>query len=696
MREETMRQDVYVENDSGGLSILASSVVDRVIADGRARDASFSAAHEAVLVRLEGDDSFIARVVADEPLTAEEQEQWICRIRTQLKVPCGRLLICGGFDPRSLGEFRETGPSSGVREVRVPPGEYRVDVYTQLPTMTGRILRERWDEKIGAWFRREHRSRLFPSWLAGEVARAPEDDPGHEKEWGKLKASVMAKKLRIETSVLDWVGYVIHLQAPGTKAELSPTDRGWFGTDVGFRRPARFPLGLPAIGAEDPEVRHELAAILPRRPKPTLLPSQPGRAAPVLSQLPEPVPIDGGPVIMPAEHIDRLARIAWFCDRDVDAAVTVTLPPGAKWAPRTKAATPAIVSADGTHVQVGFPEVQGPNSTLAWTADLGRSLGKLPDGAVLDVGFADTGSPEVTSGNHRWRGTVRGGRWSVTQAWPAVQRVTVEEALALVDELRCGKGLRARDAAEAEALRQGAARDEYLSGVEVARRGLVLTVARSMAVYLPYIARVVFRRRLGSAWDLSSDEARANELQELMNDAVGALTKALAPVVEPFIVAKATGKFQRGDLRRWKGVDSRRLADFDERFRAVGLQPLGDLVFEFAPDITVRAYGAQDATAYGSLMWPRGGDPQVDVFTRFSDGSSVTTTTTPGVQDVEAAKIFRGSFPGEDVDALWRRHQAAIGRRRATGDRALPAEPTVEAFAQAVGDFFERQRMAMR
>ncbi len=688
-----MRQDVYIENDSGGMSILSASVVDRAIADPG--DPSLVTAHEAVLVSLEGDDSFIARVVADEPLTAEENEQWICRIQTRLTVPCGRLLVCGGFDPRSLAAFKEDGPSDTVREVRVLPGEYRVDVYTHLATMTGRVLRERWDEKLGTWFRRQHKRRPFPSWLAGELARSPEDDPGHEKEWGKLKASVAAKKLGIDTSTLDWVGYVIHLQAPDAMAQLSPTERGWFATDVGFRRPARCPLGLPAVGAEDPEVRHELQAILPRKPTPTPVSPPPGRAAPVLSQLPEPVWIEGGAVTMPAERIDHLARIAWFCDRDVDAAVIVTLPPGANWAPKLKADTPAIVSAAEASVQIGFPEAQGPNSTLPWTADLGRSLAKLPDGTVLDVGFADTGSPEVTSGNHRWRGAVRGGRWSITHAWPAVKRAVVEEALGLVDELKRGKGIRARDAAEADALLQVATGDEYLSSVGIGRRGLVLTVARQ-PFYLPYIARVAFRRRLGGAWDLSSDEARAQELQGLMDNAFGALTKVLTPLVEPLVIAKATGKFKPGDLRRWKGVDRRHLSDFDERFRAVGLAPLGDIVFEFATEIAVRAYGARGATAYGALLWPTEDRPQVDIFTRFSDGSSVTTTTTPGVGDVEKANMLRGSFPGESVDALWQHHQAAIGRRHATGCRALPAEPTVEAFAQAVEDFFARQRAGMR
>jgi len=159
-------------------------------------DVSFAAAHEAVLVALEGDDSFIAGVVANEPLTEEEEKQWICRIRTRLKVPCGRLLVCGGFDPRSLEDFKEQGPREDMREVRVPPGEYRVDI-----------------------------------------------------------------------SSLDWVGYVVHLHAPD-EAELSTPTDGWFDTDCAFRRPVRFPMGLPVAGAEDPEYRSELEAILPRQPKP--------------------------------------------------------------------------------------------------------------------------------------------------------------------------------------------------------------------------------------------------------------------------------------------------------------------------------------------------------------------------------------------------------------------------------------------
>jgi hypothetical protein len=58
-----MRKDVYVSNDSGGMSILSRSVLERVIDDGRENDGAFVRAQEAILGSLVGDDSFIARVV---------------------------------------------------------------------------------------------------------------------------------------------------------------------------------------------------------------------------------------------------------------------------------------------------------------------------------------------------------------------------------------------------------------------------------------------------------------------------------------------------------------------------------------------------------------------------------------------------------------------------------------------------------
>jgi hypothetical protein len=303
---------------------------------------------------------------------------------------------------------------------------------------------------------------------------------------------------------------------------------------------------------------------------------------------------------------------------------------------------------------------------------------------------------EVTSGNHRWRGTIGGGHWKVTHAWPAVAREAVEEALVLVGELESGEGIRARDTAEAEALVEAASSDEYLSDVKIARGDLVLAIATNKATYLPYLARLVFRRRLRGAWDVSSEEAESAELRGMMDDAFAAITKALTPVVTPLVIAGATGGYRRANLGRRKDVDQALLADFDARFRAIGLRPLGDVVFAFADQITVRAYGADGAHVYGSLMWPDAMDPQVDLVTRFSDGSSLTTTTSPWVVESDTAPTLKTSHPGMAVEDLWERHRAGTGRRLATGCSAVPAEASIEAFAQAVNDWLERERAALR
>lgn len=260
-----MRKDVFVANDSGGFSILSSSVVDRAIEDGRQNDVDFVEAGEVILVTLAGDDSFIARVVVGEALSPAEDAEWIARVRRRLKVPCGRLLLCGGYDPDSLASVRDSDWAEGgyVRVIDVAPGEYLVDVYTHLPTMTARFLWEQWDEKIGEWFRREHPGASYPSWLAGELKLSPEEDPGHEKEWKNLDKSVASGKVKIATEPLDWVGYVVHLQAVDPKAELTPTGAdGWFEMDAGLRKPERLPAGLPAVEAEDDEYRSLLEDIL--------------------------------------------------------------------------------------------------------------------------------------------------------------------------------------------------------------------------------------------------------------------------------------------------------------------------------------------------------------------------------------------------------------------------------------------------
>src|SRR5215217_4039710 len=97
-----MRRDVFIENDSGGFSVLAADAVDAIIEDQRSDDFRFVTEHKAMLLELYGDDSMPVRIVADEPLSADEEAQWLARASWRIDTADGRMLVMGGFDPDVL------------------------------------------------------------------------------------------------------------------------------------------------------------------------------------------------------------------------------------------------------------------------------------------------------------------------------------------------------------------------------------------------------------------------------------------------------------------------------------------------------------------------------------------------------------------------------------------------------------------
>lgn len=256
-----MRRDLFLANDSGAYSLLSASVIPRVVEDYRANDLAFVRAHEVLVQMLVGDDEFVVRVVQGEPLSPAEEDEWISRVRWPLKIPCGRLLVAGGFDPDTIAEVEDEEEAF----VRVPPGNYVAEVLTYLNTMNGRVLRERaWGEDglLGRWFRRECPGRPFPAWVAAELVHYPDEDPGHEKDWSDLADSVRSGKLAVDLSATSFVGVVVNLLPADAPVELSePGPDGFFPEDAGLRRPSRFPGGI-ATEIDDQQTRQSLKPIL--------------------------------------------------------------------------------------------------------------------------------------------------------------------------------------------------------------------------------------------------------------------------------------------------------------------------------------------------------------------------------------------------------------------------------------------------
>src|SRR6476661_8976129 len=108
-----MRRDVYIENDSGGFSVLAADAVEAIIEDRRSDDFQFVAGHKAMLLELYGDDSLPVRIVVDEPLTADEEAEWLARASWRIDTSDGHMLVMGGFDPDVLSWWNEDRDERG-------------------------------------------------------------------------------------------------------------------------------------------------------------------------------------------------------------------------------------------------------------------------------------------------------------------------------------------------------------------------------------------------------------------------------------------------------------------------------------------------------------------------------------------------------------------------------------------------------
>jgi hypothetical protein len=504
MKHAPARQDVFLDNDAGGFSILSAGIVEAVVEDGHQHDERFVAAHQVVLVRLVGDESFVARVVVGEALDESESQEWIARIRTPLVVSGGKLILCAGFDTDCLAGWMDGDGPENVQEVAVPDGQYLADIYTYLHTMNGRVLlQDRWKDTLGAWFRRDHESRPFPAWIAAELTRSPESDPGHEKAWQQLSGSVKAGKLVVEPAPPSWVGFLIHLQPPDPSVSLSPIDldqAGWFAPETGLRRPARCPLGVPsALAPEFSDLRNTLSGIFPALPPP------PVEALDILARVHDRrlAPVRGGPVEWPADKLGDVYRLAFLASESSDPEIQIDFPEGAPrpdWHP----AIEGVAILPRPHgLRLGFEAASQRWAHPRAIRLITEQLPPLPDGTIIELLTAPRPDPAQhrDMGVHRYRGPVLGGVWHISEAYPPVHRAELREALDFSALAGDGVSLPLRNAAEGEHARALAAEEDYLYH----QNPLVITadrigLATPDPMLLAFVAGYVFRTRWAALW----------------------------------------------------------------------------------------------------------------------------------------------------------------------------------------------------
>lgn len=476
-----MRHDIRVPNESDGFVFTSAALHGRGISPG---DAAWTAAAEAgdlLPLVVESEDAAIVRVVTNEPLTVDEQREWVGVLRGGLRVPDGRLALCGGIayliEPADWA--REFG-----RVVDVPAGSYRATLYCYASAPNGRWCVEKsgTDEPLGAWFRRTRPGQEMPRWLHNLCVNDPDLDPSHRAKWkrAKLRGGVPA------------VDFLLHLEPAPTAPANAVTAEGFLEAGE-CRQPIPCPLGIPAVGIidEDEQVEAEPAS--------TPVPSVSAQEAAGQLQ-----PVNGGPVSVPVAKLARVARIAWLCQPYTHPAVRVTFPGKA---PRLEDIEDATLKTKGKELLVTFEDTGQPSGALEPLIALGNRLAAVADGAIIELESWRLRA-KGPLGAHRYRGTVRDGAWQIEAAAPRVNATTLTEAIALGEALENGRKLAARDEAEAERIetRVRSALADYFGSNTLQRTGAELALKRRDPALFGHVVARVFWMRYTDVWPLQDED----------------------------------------------------------------------------------------------------------------------------------------------------------------------------------------------
>ena len=508
-----MRRDVYIENDSGGFSVLAADAVDDIIEDQRADDFRFVTAHKVMLLELYGDDSLPVRIVVDEPLRPEEDEQWLARATWRIDTTDGQLLVMGGFDPDVLTWWKEESnghaDGRGVGAFTAEPGSWQVDIYAHVGSMNGRHILDEADERPGAAFRRSHPDRPFPLWLA-HMLEFSEDDPGFENHWRDVRASIESDQLAVETDGAHAIGFLVHVTR-STNPVGDPPEGGWFELDRNRRVPAIFPIGLVSE-VPDPNLQSFNDRLLNRR--------TPEPERPIADQVVEIIEvwpgdplrtIEGGPVALP---LAELFLLHWMAALTADSTPRFELWVEAKgpWTPPAATADIAVVVKRNGIVAIGPVQNSGGWHTW-WTArDVARTLTDVPAGSAIDLATAPRTSDEPGAnpavGLALYSGTMSGGTWQIADASPQVRRDILEQALAFTRELAANGRLQV---GPGERAAFDAAAEMYLLDETVEWDGNVVQLTDPDERMLLMLAGPVFRTRFGDQWPVDVEEPDEDE-----------------------------------------------------------------------------------------------------------------------------------------------------------------------------------------
>ena len=403
-----MRKDLYIYNEATGFVITSKSLNGRLKKPIMHGSDDWRAEIERgtfLPVTLAQDDSINVRVVVDEPLSAQEEEEAWDRFDAMLAVPDGKLAVIGG------AEYLEEQTADYIKDygqlLKIPAGNYAATLLTYYHSPNALIYPE---IDMAEFFKRTRPRKKMPLWITGD------DD---------------------ET---DFISFVLHLTSVET-IDANPIvlgEEGWVPEVVNMRQPDLCPLGL---------VSKKLFG-KPKVYKQTAL-NYRFKVLESVADLPL-TAIDGGPVSIPVADMVR-AHWLGFLTGETHPALRVTN--AGDWNPEW----PGFVNGiQETQTEDGWTiEVEGMNarwSPFRHMVTIGRLLSTLPDGSIVEANWGKDEPRERGNGMLRFRGPVVGGQWSIEESYPKFDDGTLAKMLEFAAVAEAAQGFVMPDEAARDAM----------------------------------------------------------------------------------------------------------------------------------------------------------------------------------------------------------------------------------------------------
>lgn len=405
--------------------------------------------------------------------------------------------------------------------------------------------------------------------------------------------------------------------------------------------------------------------------------------------------LPGGPVELPLAELPRLYRLLWWADDSTRPGLQVegAALEGVDW----KAADDAEPVWEGDRMRVAWPETGARWGDLDRLERLGILLQDLPAGARVEL----VGWGGHAFSRQRFAGrTVAPGVWAIEAATFGVPADVLRRALAMSEAAERGDFVEAASEELAAAAVERAARDWGDGIVAEGNRLYARDEDGTDRMMLGLAAASLFLLSFGEHWPLeeilaSSSEEDDGDMAEMasqlaqMGQQLGqALALAQgAPRAGRLVLKGQHGEWNQGNLAGLPFVSPEDVAWVDREMEALGFRILGDLTGSPIPGTILRGYGHPQGFCYGTAMGSSGGEFLYEFVSAFSDGSSLTTSTMPGLRDEPKRKARKRSHPEAGVAELFALHEAEIAQLHLA---LRESEPALVGLAEAVDEFVGR------